>query len=170
MEVDLKQLITTSGILDVNTIKIIKQPASGASASIVNGVLIIDYKGKPFVGREIIVIEACTTTGQCSQQTFEIDVAGDIVVFNGISPNGDGLNDFLTIQNIELLPETKNNTVMIYSRWGDEVFKVSDYNNADRVFKGDTNSGSKLPAGTYFYKIVLPNADKTMTGFISIKN
>jgi gliding motility-associated-like protein len=170
VEVDLKQLITTSGILDVNTIKIIKQPASGASASIVNGVLIIDYKGKPFVGREIIVIEACTTTGQCSQQTFEIDVAGDIVVFNGISPNGDGLNDFLTIQNIELLPETKNNTVMIYSRWGDEVFKVSDYNNADRVFKGDTNSGSKLPAGTYFYKIVLPNADKTMTGFISIKN
>jgi gliding motility-associated-like protein len=170
VEVDLKQLITTSGILDVNTIKIIKQPASGASASIVNGVLIIDYKGKPFVGREIIIIEACSTTGQCSQQTFEIDVAGDIVVFNGISPNGDGLNDFLTIQNIELLPETKNNTVMIYSRWGDEVFKVSDYNNADRVFKGETNNGSKLPAGTYFYKIVLPDADKTMTGFISIKH
>jgi gliding motility-associated-like protein len=169
VEVDLKQLITTSGILDVNTIKIIKQPASGASASIVNGVLIIDYKGKPFVGREVIIIEACTTTGQCSQQTFEIDVAGDIVVFNGISPNGDGLNDFLTIQNIELLPETKNNTVMIYSRWGDEVFKVSDYNNKDRAFKGDTNNGNKLPNGTYFYKIMLPNAGKTKTGFIKIE-
>jgi gliding motility-associated-like protein len=169
VEVDLKLLITTSGILDVSTIKIIKQPASGASASIANGVLVIDYKGKPFVGREVIIIEACTTTGQCSQQTFEIDVAGDIVVFNGISPNGDGLNDFLTIQNIELLPETKNNTVMIYSRWGDEVFKVSDYNNKDRAFKGDTNNGNKLPNGTYFYKIMLPNAGKTKTGFIKIE-
>jgi gliding motility-associated-like protein len=102
--------------------------------------------------------------------TLTVNPGCDIVVFNGISPNGDGLNDFLTIQNIELLPETKNNTVTIYSRWGDEVFKVSDYNNKDRVFKGNTNNGSKLPAGTYFYKIVLPNADKTMTGFISIKH
>ena len=102
--------------------------------------------------------------------TLTVNPVCDIVVFNGISPNGDGLNDFLTIQNIELLPETKNNTVTIYSRWGDEVFKVSDYNNKDRVFKGNTNNGSKLPAGTYFYKIVLPNADKTMTGFISIKH
>jgi gliding motility-associated-like protein len=170
VEVDLKTLITTTGTLDVSSIKVIKLPASGASAEIVNGVLVINYIGKPFVGRETIIIEACTTTGQCSQQTFEIEVAGEIVVYNGVSPNGDGLNEFLKIENIELLPETKNNTVMIYSRWGDEVFKVSDYNNADRVFKGDTNNGSKLPAGTYFYKIVLPNADKTMTGFISIKH
>lgn len=102
--------------------------------------------------------------------TLTVNPGCDIVVFNGISPNGDGLNDFLTIQNIELLPETKNNTVTIYSRWGDEVFKVSDYNNKDRAFKGNTNNGSKLPAGTYFYKIVLPDADKTMTGFISIKH
>jgi len=169
VEVDLTKLITINGILDISSIRVLTQPQSGALASISNGILTIDYKGKPYVGKESIVIEACSTTGLCSQQTFNIEVAGDIIVYNALSPNGDGLNDFLKLQNIELLPDTKNNQVMIYNRWGDEVFKVDNYDNADRVFKGDSNNGSKLPSGTYFYKIVLNNVGKTMTGFISLK-
>ncbi|MFM9839285.1 MAG: choice-of-anchor tandem repeat GloVer-containing protein [Cyclobacteriaceae bacterium] len=167
VEFDLNKLITTPGTLDPNSIKIIKQPTSGAVATISNGVLIIDYKGKPFSGIESITIEACNTNGICSQQTFTIEVAGDVVVYNAVSPNGDKLNDFLRLEYIQAL--SAQNQVTIYNRWGDEVFSISDYDNDTRRFEGFTNGGSKLPVGTYFYKINLLAMGKTITGYLDLK-
>lgn len=169
VEFDLNKLITTPGVLDPNSIKIIKQPTSGAVATITNSILTIDYKGKPFMGTESIIIEACNTNGLCSQQTFTIEVAGDVVVYNAVSPNGDDKNEFLYLKYIDVLAATKANKVFIYNRWGDEVFSVANYDNQTRVFAGFTIDGGKLPAGTYFYKIVLPIAGKTLTGFIDLK-
>jgi hypothetical protein len=162
---DLKPLITTTGTLDVSSIKTKSLPSSGAAATIANGVLTIDYKGKSFSGIESIVIEACNTNGICSQQTFNIEVMGDIVVYNAVSP--DGKNPILRLEFIDTL--SPKNQVSIYNRWGDEVFSISDYDNKTRVFAGLTNSGSKLPSGTYFYKIVLSSTGKTMTGFLALK-
>ncbi len=167
--IDLVPLITTSGTLDVNSIRIIAPLNSGASAVVVGGVLTIDYKGKPFSGNEMITIEACNTNGECAQQPFTIEVAGDIVVYNAVSPNGDDKNPFLFLQYIDVIPETKTNRVTIFNRWGDEVFSVADYDNKTKVFIGLTNDGSKLPAGTYFYKIELPLAGKSLTGFFDLK-
>ncbi|MBI3219418.1 MAG: VCBS repeat-containing protein [Bacteroidetes bacterium] len=167
--INLVPLITTSGTLDVNSIRVTAPLNSGASAVVVAGVLTIDYKGKPFSGNEVITIEACNTNGECNQQPFTIEVAGDIVVYNAVSPNGDDKNPFLFLQYIDVIPETKTNRVTIFNRWGDEVFSVSDYDNKTKVFIGLTNDGSKLPAGTYFYKIELPLAGKSLTGFFDLK-
>jgi gliding motility-associated-like protein len=169
---NLVPLITTTGTLDVNSIKIITQPSSGALAKIVNGVLNIDYAGRLFSGAESIQIEACNINGACSQQVFSIEVSdtpplNKIMVYNAVSPNGDKLNEFFRVENIQSL--STPNQVMIYNRWGDEVFSISDYDNNTRVFAGLTNGGSKLPSGTYFYKIILPIMGKTMTGFLSLK-
>jgi gliding motility-associated-like protein len=156
--------------IDLTKLTIVSQPKSGAVASIdANQNLVIDYKNIAFAGLDELTIEVCDLAGSCVQQKISIDVAGDIIVYNGISPNGDDQNPFFKIQYIDLLEATKNNRVSIYNRWGDEVFSISDYDNKTRVFAGHTNAGNKLPAGTYFYKIVLPNAGKTMTGFLSLK-
>lgn len=168
IEINLQSLITTPGTLDPTSIKVITQPASGAVASITNFLLTIDYKGKPFSGKETTVIEACNTNGICAQQTFTIEVAGEVIVFNAVSPNGDGKNEFLVLQYIESI--SPKNQVSIYNRWGDEVFSISDYDNKTRVFAGLGTGGSKLPNGTYFYRIEFANAAKTMTGFISLKH
>jgi uncharacterized repeat protein (TIGR03803 family) len=165
VEFDLSKLITTTGTLDPASIKVITQPKSGAVATISNGVLTIDYKGISFSGNESIVIEACNTNGLCSQQTFNIEVSGEVVVYNAVSP--EGKNPILRLQYIDGL--SPKNQVSIYNRWGDEVFSISDYDNKTRVFAGLTNDGGKLPAGTYFYKIVLPAMGKTMTGFLALK-
>lgn len=85
VELDLKSLITVNGLLDVNSIKVIVQPPSGAIASIVNGVLSINYDGIGFIGKETIVVEACNIVGECSQQTFEIAVVGGCRVQCSIS-------------------------------------------------------------------------------------
>ncbi|NOS91417.1 MAG: T9SS type B sorting domain-containing protein [Cyclobacteriaceae bacterium] len=166
IEINLQSLITTPGTLDPISIKVITQPASGAVASITNFLLTINYKGKPFSGKETIVIEACNTNGLCGQQTFVIEVAGDVIVFNAVSPNGDGKNEFLVLQFIESI--SPKNQVSIYNRWGDEVFSITDYDNKTRVFTGLGTGGKELPSGTYFYKIVFPNGKPTMTGFISL--
>lgn len=73
----------------------------------------------------------------------------------GISPNGDGINDFWIIGNIEKYPE---NIVSIYNRWGDLIFQTKGYNNQSKVFNGRANKlnsigGGELPSGTYFFLI-----------------
>jgi gliding motility-associated-like protein len=167
---DLKTLIiTTSGALDVNSISVTAPPLSGAKAIVTAGVLTLDYQGIAFAGKEPITIRACDTFGNCSTQQIEIEVDGDITVYNGISPNGDPLNDLWIIQNIEILDETKNNKVSVYNRWGDVVWETENYDNKDRVFKGLNKSGNELPSGTYFYKIEFTSGRKTLNGYLAVK-
>jgi gliding motility-associated-like protein len=169
---NLVSLITTlNNNLDINSITVIEQPPSGALASIVNGMLMVDYSNISFSGKESITISACDTDGNCGTQQFEIEVAGEIIVYNGISPNNDAqqLNEKFIIQYIDLLPETQNNKVTIYNRWGDAVWEGANYNNQSVVFTGKSNNGNELPTGTYFYKIQFNSNAKTATGYLSIK-
>jgi len=167
--IDLKPLITTSGTLDVNSIILNVPPSSGAIATITNGVLTISYQGIAFTGKEIFSIRACDTNGNCSTQQFEIEVAGDVMVYNALSPNEDGLNDIFKIEYIDLIPETQNNKVSIYNRWGSKVFEIANYNNTTNVFKGLTNDGNELSSGTYYYKIEFASGRKTETGYLALK-
>jgi gliding motility-associated-like protein len=92
-----------------------------------------------------------------------------ISVYNAVSPNGDGLNDFLRIGNIEKFP---NNKVSIFNRWGDRVFEMSRYNNNDKAFRGrsNTNGDSELSPGTYFYVIDKNDGSALVNGYLSLKN
>ena len=167
--IDLKPLITTVGTLDVSSIKVAAQPSSGAVATITNGVLTIDYTGKPFSGLESITIEACNTNGACSQQIFAIEVAGDIVVYNALSANGDNKNPSFILKYINVLAQTQSNKVSIFNRWGDVVWEGVNYNNTSVVFSGLNHNGGDLPSGTYFYKIEFDSGRKTETGYLSLK-
>ena len=75
-------------------------------------------------------------------------------IFNGITPNGDGLNDFFEIRGIAEFPA---NNVKIFNRWGVLVFETDGYNESDNVFRGVSDGratiqqGDELPTGTYFY-------------------
>jgi len=149
------------------SLSIAQSAASGANATIINGILEIDYKGVNFSGRDQISIQVCDAFGECTQQVLEIDLIGDIEIYNGISPNGDEQNDIFFIRYIDLLqPENK---VTIYNRWGSKVFEVENYNNDDRVFKGLNDNGNELPSGTYFYKIEFASGLKSETGYLALK-
>jgi gliding motility-associated-like protein len=166
---DLVPLIVAPGVLDVKSITIVTQPTSGATASISNGILTIDYGGKVFSGNEFITIRACDVAGLCSQpQTFTIEVAGDIIVYNAISPNNDKRNEILYIKYIDVIPGMQKNKVSIYNRWGSKVFEKENYNNTTAVFKGLSDNGDELPSGTYFYKIAFEKLE-SRTGYLAIK-
>lgn len=79
--------------------------------------------------------------------TVVINIACDpFLVYDGFSPNGDGINDFFVIQTIQNFP---GNRVSIYNRWGNQVYEQLDYQNDwDGTFKG-----KDLP-DDYYYVIV----------------
>lgn len=167
--IDLTSLISDAdNNVVLSSLSIVDQPASGATAAIVNGSLEVDYSGISFSGMDVITIEVCDAFGACTQRELTIEVIGDVRVYNAVSPNGDDRNDVFYIEYIDLLPDTQKNKVTIYNRWGDIVYETTDYNNTDRVFRGQSKNGGELPSGTYYYKISFEGRDG-LTGYLSLK-
>jgi gliding motility-associated-like protein len=94
----------------------------------------------------------------------DLILEGDLVIYNLVSPNGDGKNDYFMIDNISRFP---NNTVEIYNRWGVKVFDTHNYDSSNNVFRGYSdgrvtlNKNEKLPTGTYFYIVTYEYTDKS---------
>jgi|GEM_PF-575968 len=169
--INLQQAITDpDNNLDFTTLRISVPPSSGASFSIdASYLLTIDYRGISFSGTDRFTIEICDLNGVCTQQEFLVQVTGDITVYNGISPNNDGQNDFWLIEYVTLVEGAAENEVTILNRWGDEVWSGKNYNNETVVFTGKNKNGNDLPAGTYFYKITFKSGRKALTGYLSLK-
>ncbi|MBD3750278.1 MAG: tandem-95 repeat protein [Sphingobacteriales bacterium] len=92
-----------------------------------------------------------------------------------VSPNGDGQgNEAFVIYNISKYPD---NEVVVFNRWGNEVFRIKGYNNEDRSFKGVanvgilTNSNKDLVNGVYYYLIYteVDNKKKLNKGYLILK-
>ena len=156
--------------LNYNSIEIIKSPSSGAIAIIdANNNLVLDYSGLLFAGDETITLKICDLANNCTPGELVIRVSGDVIVYNAISPNGDGLNEGLYLEYIELLNETKDNQVRIFNRWGDTVYDAENYNNTTIVFKGLGTNGEVLPPGTYFYRMDFNSGIPYKTGYFSLR-
>jgi gliding motility-associated-like protein len=167
---DLETLISDpDDNLDPNSLYLVNSVSEqGASASLDEAFnLTLDYGGIQFFGTDRITIGVCDFLAACAEQELIIEVRGDVVVYNAVSADGNGLNDTFFLQYIDILPNTASNHVSIFNRWGDLVFEITNYNNQDRVFKGLSNSGKELPSGTYYYKIEF--SGKTKTGYLSLK-
>jgi gliding motility-associated-like protein len=89
-----------------------------------------------------------------------------IQVYNGITPNNDGHNDYFHIDNIEEYPK---NEVDIFNRWGQQLDHIEGYDNKNKRWNG-TLSGSDVlaPTGTYFYVIKLGDNTKPIKGWIEL--
>lgn len=156
--------------IDLSTLQVLVAPASGANAFFnSNAELIVDYSGIAFAGTDQLTIQVCDVAGACGQEIITIEVAGEITVYNALSPNGDGKNDALFIQYIDALPDTKSNKLTIFNRWGSVVFEATDYDNTNNVFKGIGNGGNELPTGTYYYTLEFTSGLPKRTGFISLR-
>jgi gliding motility-associated-like protein len=73
------------------------------------------------------------------------------VVKQAVSPNGDGINDVLVIENIESYPD---NRVVLMNRNGNTIYEINGYNNSNKVFDGHSNITRAMePPGTYYYML-----------------
>ena len=82
------------------------------------------------------------------------------VISQGISPNGDGQNDFL---DLEFLNDRDGiMKLSIFNRLGSLVYEKTQYVNE---WGGQTTDGTELPVGTYYYTIEL-QTEEPLSGWI----
>jgi len=113
----------------------------------------------------------------CCSETADILVEDcPLIIPNVITPNGDKVNDWLGIKKLNL---QRDNELIIYDRWGKNVFqqknyrclfKENKYYNVEEAFAGLSRGGQPLPEGTYYYVFkyhAIPKK-KTYTGIFTI--
>ena len=104
----------------------------------------------------IIYYLSLTTPDGCTyQDDVVVSVFEPISVPNTLTPNNDGFNDVWKIGRIENFPGAE---VIVYDRWGQQVFKTIGYTDSKRW--DGSNNGKRLPSGTYFYSIDLKSGFK----------
>ena len=109
-----------------------------------------------YVIRYRLCIAGQTDDNSCQEANIKIVVFQDkpLTIYNGISADGDGHNDYFRIESIERYPV---NNLKIFNRWGVLVYEKDGYRNDTEPFDGHSNgratiaAGSKLPQGTYYY-------------------
>ena len=92
------------------------------------------------------------------------------LVHQALSPNGDGKDDFLMIENISSYPDNK---ITLVDRNGVLVYRTEGYDNTNKLFDGHSNiTGAMQKQGTYFYILEYVDANgksKRQTGFFVLK-
>lgn len=108
---------------------------------------------------------AAITFARLKKSNIAVD-AGNFL----ITPNGDGINDFLEIPVTGTSPR---NHIKIYNRYGQKVFDLEDYINQ---FEGTANGNRlifnpefSLPGGIYFYLLELIDLGVIHQGFLYLE-
>jgi gliding motility-associated-like protein len=115
---------------------------------------------KDFCGTDYFEYAICNNYG-CDSAVVTIEVkCVKLIIHNGFSPNGDGINDVFTIEGIEDFP---NNELTIYNRWGNLVYHAKGY---DNTWGGDWQGG-QLPNGTFFY-LLDDGEGETFSGYLQL--
>jgi len=114
--------------------------------------------------------------GVCKTAKVRVEVIKDkpLTVYNGVSADGDGHNDYFKIDGIEYYPK---NNLKIFNRWGVLVYEKDGYSD-EAPFDGHSNgratisADSKLPQGTYYYILEYEDSDDqshTEKGWLYLK-
>lgn len=103
------------------------------------------------------------TNGCINSNQVTINVVSDysFVPYNLFSPNGDNVNDYFEIKNIQLYPDCE---VIVYNRLGSKVYEGKAYaNDWDGTYKGEP-----LPNATYYYIIKCDGTEQVLDGPVTI--
>jgi gliding motility-associated-like protein len=100
--------------------------------------------------------------GSCTSTDEVIVEVKDIITPTVITPNNDGLNDVLIFPGLSAFSSSK---LIIYDRWGDEVYRNTDYLND---WNGKDKKNRDLQSDTYYYVLTISNG-RTIKGFIEIR-
>ncbi len=156
------QSVTVNDVFDggLEAVRVVELPRNGTAFADSSGVLTYTPSAS-FCGGVDSLIYEILQNGDISRATVLINVSAELLeVYTGFSPNGDGENDQFVIAGIENFPTA---VVRVYNRWGNLVLEEEGYDNDWEGFW----DGKRLPDGTYYYLIELPNEDP-LSGFVQI--
>jgi|GEM_PF-687515 len=138
-----------------NNVRVTADLPTGAANKVT--ITITGMVSKTFTGKITNVAATVPSEGlpEVLSNTVEtiVDVS-DFVIPNIITPNNDGSNDTFKIKGLENYPGTQ---VLVFNRWGNEVFRGNNYTN--------DWDGSQLNEGTYYYLVSRKEKSGTITVF-----
>ncbi|MFN0031207.1 MAG: gliding motility-associated C-terminal domain-containing protein [Flavobacteriales bacterium] len=108
----------------------------------------------------VIVTDAigCTLT----EEVFVDPTVGCFFISTGITPNGDGVNDFWVLGGLEFYPDAD---ITVVNRWGQMVFQSKGYTAQwDGTYKNEP-----LPVADYYFSIDYADDKDPIQGTVTIK-
>jgi gliding motility-associated-like protein len=113
-----------------------------------------------FEGKDTVLFTYTTIDGCIDTLLTEIELKDfKLAVPNVFTPNGDGVNDFFDIPDLE---KYKSNEMIIFNRWGKKVYEKNNYDG--------TWDGGGLNDGVYFYilRCTVYGGEEVFQGSVSI--
>lgn len=109
------------------------------------------------VTRYRVVGIAPSNSRRAASNSVEVAPRPGLLAYNILTPNGDGRNDALVVENLEYYPGT---SLTVYSRWGQQVYRAADYRSGAWQAEG-------LVAGVYYYRLQLPDG-RAWQGWVQV--
>ena len=126
-----------------------------------------DYSPEPTLGSTIYYVTA--SDGDCEGMAAAIQITikeCDIDIPTAFTPDGDGVNDYWNLVNIDNV--YPNNMVRVYNRWGGLIFESDNGAYLQRPWDGRFN-GEELPVASYYFIIEFNEISvKNTTGIVTI--
>lgn len=165
-------LVSANDTGSPNSVSVVVPPKHGTATVGTNGS--VSYlPNTNYTGMDTLSYTICDATcaNLCSSARLIIRVNREIVIVvpQWLSPNGDGKNDLFEIKDLSYYPD---NELLIFNRWGDEVFFAKPYLNdwdGKHRGKGLVVSGTELVDGTYFYLLKLDKDSTPMRGYLELQ-
>jgi gliding motility-associated-like protein len=95
--------------------------------------------------------------GCIGDEIFDV-ISSACTIQKGISPNGDGANDFFDLRGLGV------KQLNIYNRYGTKVYSFANYTDE---WKGQSDKGQILPDGTYYF-VIEQTSGETKSGWVYI--
>ncbi|HOW26109.1 MAG TPA: gliding motility-associated C-terminal domain-containing protein [Bacteroidales bacterium] len=152
--------------------EIIAPPVHGASIKIMVDSTILYSPFNNFTGTDQLIYAIfddgnppLSDTARVVIQVFNKDILPEppFIIYNALTPNGDGINDYWKIKGIELFP---NNKVVIMDRWGEIIAEFDHYDNVYNHWTGYDMDGNRMPNGTYYYFLTISDYDGFYKGWV----
>jgi len=157
---------------------------SGLNASGTYRAIVIEYNGSAgaegynlsrYNGANVTTLSAPLMFASLNKNQADVlrytggePAAQELIIHQGVSANGDGVNDVFTIDGITAYPE---NTVKVMNSNGEVIYTADGYNNSGKAFNGHASNGMLQKAGTYFYSLEYKKGTEAIrkTGYLVLK-
>ncbi len=141
------------------SLSLVSEPFFGRAQVVGNAAIEYLHYGAD-CAKDIFTYEVCQGD-ICDSTTVELMVYCDeLLIYNGMSPNGDGVNEEFTILGLGQYPKHQ---LSIFNRSGNLLIEFREYAND---WRGDIG-GAQLAEGTYFYVIDLGNGE-SRSGYLQL--